>query len=315
MRVVLSASIGVAVVFSVAACGDDQVNVVKNRPPLAVAGVDQHASRGAVVNVNGQASTDPDGRIVSFTWDFGDGTTVDGDATSHIYNAGGTFTVTLTVVDDKGAEGQDELVVTVDDNLAPVAVINVTPAGDVGALSSVRFDGTSSTDADGTIAAFDWDFGDGDVGTGPTFDHAFAAAGTYDVGLTVTDDKGATNTAHVTMNVTEQVSYAGQWSWTLVDPSQRDMGLVCGTFEDSMLTILVDIPAMTITENAGGTNVTYSGSLTDVHFDVTNEEFGIVQEIVGDFDSPTSFTGFYKIDPGFGDGCDDRAVIGTKVSD
>ena len=311
LRLLTVAFVAVALVSIVGGgCSNEPVDVVKNRPPLAVAGLDTAAVAGAVVAFDGSASTDPDGHIASYAWDFGDGTSGTGASASHIYNGGGAFTVTLTVIDDRGAKGADTLIVTVDDNQPPVAVINAPGAAN--AAASVRFDGSASTDADGTIATYDWDFGDGDVGAGAQFDHAFAAAGSYDVVLTVTDDKGASGDATVTVVVADVVSYEGQWTWTLVDPSQRDLGFACGTFEDSQLDILTNEPSMTITEHAGGTSVTYSGTLADVHFDVSNSELGIVQEIVGDFDSPTSFTGFYKIDPGFTT-CDDRAVVGTKL--
>ena len=46
-----------------------------------------------------------------------------------------------------------------------------------------------------------------------------------------------------------------------------------------------------------------------------SSSFGTVQTIVGDFTSPTTFTGVYGLDPGFGDGCADRAVTGVKVSE
>ncbi len=298
---------------ALAGCGQEPVQVVKNRPPLAVAGADVAVQRGAPVSFDGSASSDPDGSIASLSWDFGDGVGGDGALASHIYNAGGAYTVTLTVKDDDGAAATDSLVVTVDDNEPPVAVVTVTPET-AAAGQSVRFDGSGSSDADGVIATYDWDFGDGEAGAGPVFDHAFAAGGSYDVVLTVHDDRGAEASATLTYIVTDTVDYGGQWSWTLVDPTQRDGGLVCGTFEDSMLDILTSPPQITVTESAGSTSLTYAGSLADTHFDVSNTQFGIVQEIVADFDSPTSFTGVYKIDPGFGSGCDDRAVVGTKVS-
>ena len=55
-------------------------------------------------------------------------------------------------------------------------------------------DGGGSSDPDGTIASYAWDFGDGTTGNGATTTHTYAAAGTYNVTLTVTDDDGATNT-------------------------------------------------------------------------------------------------------------------------
>lgn len=68
---------------------------------------------------------------------------------------------------------------------------------------AVAFDGASSTDADGTIASFSWDFGDGTTGSGKTASHTYAQAGGYDVTLTVTDNGGQTG------QVTKRVTLAG----------------------------------------------------------------------------------------------------------
>ncbi|WP_222592959.1 PKD domain-containing protein, partial [Cellulomonas persica] len=56
---------------------------------------------------------------------------------------------------------------------------------------TVSVDGSGSTDSDGTIAGYAWNFGDSATGTGATASHAYAAGGTYTVTLTVTDDDGA----------------------------------------------------------------------------------------------------------------------------
>ena len=73
-------------------------------------------------------------------------------------------------------------------NQAPVAQFVTTPNG-----LSVAFDGSGSADADGTVASWAWSFGDGSpvsTDAGST-SHLYAAAGTYTVSLTVTDDDGA----------------------------------------------------------------------------------------------------------------------------
>ncbi|MDH3458376.1 MAG: PKD domain-containing protein, partial [Gemmatimonadota bacterium] len=65
------------------------------------------------------------------------------------------------------------------------------------------FDGSGSTDPDGTIVSYEWDFGDGATGTGVSPSHTYAAAGTYDVTLTVTDNDGATDTQATTATIAE----------------------------------------------------------------------------------------------------------------
>jgi PKD repeat protein len=74
-------------------------------------------------------------------------------------------------------------------NVAPTASFTSSVNG-----LAVAVDASASTDPDGSIASFAWDFGDGQTGTGATASHTYAAAGTYDVKLTVTDDAGASGT-------------------------------------------------------------------------------------------------------------------------
>lgn len=82
-------------------------------------------------------------------------------------------------------------------NLAPFALFDVSRSS---ALTGERvsFDSEGSIDADGTIASYKWDFGDGDSGTGATATHAFSTAGTYSPSLTVTDNRGETDTYYGT---------------------------------------------------------------------------------------------------------------------
>ncbi len=294
-----------------AACGDEKIDVVDNNAPVAVVVGANVAARGVAASFAGSGSSDVDGSIVSFVWDFGVGGTAAGIATQHIFNAAGTFTVTLTVTDDDGAVGSDDLVVVVDDNEAPTAFIAAADVGSVGVV--VGFDASGSSDVDGSIVSFAWDAGDGSTGTGATFDHAFASAGSFLVTLTVTDDDGATAEAEHEVVVSDApASVDGEWRWFLTDESVRDLGFLCGgSFQDSELTIVAAVPNISVTEHAGDTNVPYSGTFDGTHFEATNEQAGIVQSIIGDFTSTTAFSGIYRIATGLDD-CADRPVSGVK---
>ncbi len=82
---------------------------------------------------------------------------------------------------------------------APIAQFTYTPSSPR-ALQNVFFDGTLSSDTDGTVVNYQWSYGDGDFETGSTQYHDFLAAGTYNVTLTVTDNSG--NRASTTRIIT-----------------------------------------------------------------------------------------------------------------
>jgi PKD repeat protein len=64
-------------------------------------------------NFDASSSFDPDGSIVSYSWDFGDGSTGSGVTTSYTYAADGTYTVTLTVTDDAGSTNQTSEIIII----------------------------------------------------------------------------------------------------------------------------------------------------------------------------------------------------------
>jgi len=89
------------------------VNQDRNYAPLANAGPNSSSPVGAPVTMDGSASTDEDGRIVSYAWNYGDGTTGSGVSGSHAYAAAGNYTVTLTATDDLGASASASKVLTI----------------------------------------------------------------------------------------------------------------------------------------------------------------------------------------------------------
>jgi PKD repeat protein len=141
--------------------------------------------------VDGSMSADSDGTIVSYAWDFGDSATATGPTASHAYAVAGTYQVTLVVTDDRGGTSTVTHPVTVAEapNVPPVAAFTTTSTD-----LTLSVDGSTSTDSDGTIASYAWDFGDGATDVGAVTTHTYAVAGSYLVKLTVTDDDGAPNT-------------------------------------------------------------------------------------------------------------------------
>ena len=143
------------------------------------------------VSVDAGGSSDSDGTIQSYAWDFGDGASGTGKTASHTYTGPGTYQVKLTVTDNDGATGTVTHAVTVTappQNADPMAAFTSTTDG-----LDASFDGSGSTDSDGTIASYAWEFGDGETATGAMPSHTYASADTYQVKLTVTDNDGATN--------------------------------------------------------------------------------------------------------------------------
>jgi PKD repeat protein len=171
-----------------------------NLPPVADAHGPYSGTVGVPVDFDGSRSGDPDGRIVSYSWNFGDGSTGSGPTPSHTYGADGSFTVSLTVTDDAGATGTATTTASIGaGNLPPVADPRGPYSGTVGV--PVAFDGNGSGDPDGRIVAYSWDLGDGSTGSGATPNHAYSSDGSYRVSLTVTDDAGATGTATTTASI------------------------------------------------------------------------------------------------------------------
>lgn len=147
------------------------------------------------------ASEAPTGRtITAYAWDFGDGTApASGITTTHTFDAPGTYQVTLTVTDSSGLTASTtQAVEAAAPHEPPTAVIGAVPDG-----LSVAFTGEqSSASGDAEIVEWAWDLGDGSTSDEPAPRHAYAAAGTYEVSLVVTDDTGAASdeaTASVTV--------------------------------------------------------------------------------------------------------------------
>lgn len=146
-------------------------------------------------------STDADGEVVGWAWSFGDGTTSNDRHPAKAYSATGTYSVTLTVTDNRGARSAPatlNVAVTTEPvaNVPPTARINVVEDEDDGLL--LHFTDRSG-DTDGVVVERLWDFGDGTTTTERHPSHIYAAAGRYPVRLTATDDRGGQHSLTTTL--------------------------------------------------------------------------------------------------------------------
>jgi PKD repeat protein len=175
------------------------VQVTNERPVAVIDAMLESHNVGDPVTFAATGSYDTDGELVAYDWDFGDGQTAPGVTVQHRYATGGDFVARLTVTDNAGAIDSITQAISVIDstgNTAPTAVYAVE-CSDL----TCTFDGAASFDADGTIAAYAWDFGDGTRTGGQSVVHSFATAGTYAATLTVTDNGGAADTTTREVNV------------------------------------------------------------------------------------------------------------------
>jgi PKD repeat protein len=119
----------------------------------------------------------------TYSWDFGDESTAStAMSPTHAYDTAGTYTVTLTVTNDRGVSTATENITAYD---APVAAFSADAVA-----VAVDADVTFTDESTNTPLEWAWDFGDDATSTEQNPVHAYAAAGTYTVTLTVTNPGG-----------------------------------------------------------------------------------------------------------------------------
>ncbi len=222
--------------------------LMPNQPPVAAFEIEPSSPTTSDVVVFDDESTDvdEDGMITAWSWDFGDGTVSDAAHPEHRYAEQGRYTVTLTVMDDRGLESlpfEREIFVG---NAAPVANFTVRDAESAAPVERPRvgveisFDASASYDLDGKIAGYAWDFdGDGSIDEEtalPEVLHSFESAGPFDVTLHVTDDERGTST--VTKKVTVLSSVTAIRTLETCLPDDR-------TIAGGLITVTVDLAANT----------------------------------------------------------------------
>jgi PKD repeat protein len=162
-----------------------------NKPPKASFTVSPRQGNAPfTVSLNASLSFDPDGNITNYQWSASDGQTANGKNSQLTFNNPGTYKITLTVTDDKGATTSidNTITVTQQQNQDPKASFTMSSQG-----NTVILNASSSFDPDGSITAYQWSSSNGQAASGQHSQLTFSNPGTYTIILTVTDDKGATN--------------------------------------------------------------------------------------------------------------------------
>ena len=159
---------------------------------------------GERVVFDASSSADPDGYIVNYSWDFGDGNKSSGKVTDHRYKCDytQTYVVVLTVHDNDGATDTEIKSIAVTGNKPPIADFTYSPSSPAKG-QTVIFDASPSYDPDGDIVSYKWDFGDGNEGEGRTVTHVYNTSGDFVVTLTVRDNGGKESRKIKTVSVGE----------------------------------------------------------------------------------------------------------------
>jgi len=211
-----------------------------NWPPQAVFSYNPTVPRTIDVVTFTDQSTDADGQIAGWLWIFGDGEQSRDQNPEHRFSSSGTYTVTLVVVDELGAESgpitTDLLVL----NSEPMALFTCEPKEPrVGA--ETLLDAGGSADSDGKIASYAWDLDEDGLfeteSTSPQITHTFKQAGEIHVALKVTDDEGKSTVIEKPLNVHNSVIAKRVIETCLSDDE---------TIADGIITVTVTITANTV---------------------------------------------------------------------
>ncbi len=235
----------------------------RNIAPIANAGPDQVLALGngqttRAVTLDGSGSSDPDGSISGFNWSI-NGSPVATGVNPTINLAAGSYTILLTVADNRSALGTDTVQITINNatNQLPVANAGTdqTQTLAVGAsTASISLSGLGSTDPDGSIVSYAWSLAGTPLATGAT-PTVNLPQGVHIVTLLVTDNAGATDDDTVTVTVNEAPNV----------PPVADAGTdQTVTLASGASTAPVTLSATSSTDPDGGGIVAYAWSIDGV---------------------------------------------------
>ena len=237
------------------------------------------ATEGSLaVDFDATAST---GSITQYSWDYKDGTVDNTVTTNHTFPAAGTYTVSLTVRDENGAEATTSQAITLSrttgENQRPAAALVITssaPAGD--APLTVNFDAGQSTDPENLPLSFSWDFGDGATASGSAqASHQYTTAGTYTTTVTVTDNQGASDST-----TSQPIMVTSDGTGAIATPTAViTAGNTAGP-----------VPLVVTFNGGGSTPSEQTGTITQYSWDFGDGLTGSGEEIGHSFKDPGSYS-------------------------
>jgi DNA/RNA endonuclease G (NUC1)/PKD repeat protein len=140
---------------------EDQIELLvesADRPPVAVWGGETSGVEGSPVGFDASGSSDPDANeVLTYRWDFGDGTSATGVTPVHAFPDNGVYNVTLTVTDKAGAIDTKSNFVTIT-NVAPTGVFSTTSPVSEGSSFSVAISGGTDASTKDRVAGFTYRF-------------------------------------------------------------------------------------------------------------------------------------------------------------
>lgn len=184
---------------------------VLNAPPKASGRISPETGDATTNFALISESSDGDGKILTYLWDFGDGQSSSLPRAAHSYATHGTYNVLLTVSDDWGATGNASFLVTVVNIPPAVSLRAKASAADVGASIGFDASGTGDPDDPATALGYRWEFGDGKTASGMSVEHSYASPGKYVVRLTVDDGAGGSTSKTITVTVREKAAPQAGW--------------------------------------------------------------------------------------------------------
>jgi uncharacterized protein (TIGR03790 family) len=240
---------------------------VSNRPPQPAVTANVTSTLTLVpVELLANASSDPDGAIVSWTFRFDDGTVDVASAPhdSHVFLRPGDLGLWLEVTDDWGATARVHISIQVA-NRAPIMAWETPPPAAVAEGSSVAF-GATAQDLDGSLDSYTLDFGDGRRSTGTASGpiratHSYDSEGNYTVTLRLVDDLGAVATLTASVAVLHPAPVV---SGSTVELNGTDLTvnyLVVSPY--STLEILVELDGTLVVRQAAGAEGTLRAVLPE----------------------------------------------------